>query len=98
MPESRVTILVSGRVQGVGFRFFTAEAARRLDLCGTVRNLPDGGVEVVAEGERARLEALVAAVRRGPSAARVDDLITVYGAPVGGPAAHGLPRPFQITG
>ncbi len=70
----RVYIWVSGRVQGVGFRYFTVEQARRLGVGGSVRNLPDGRVEVVAEGDRAALEALVAAVRNGPPGAHVWDV------------------------
>jgi len=65
-------LLVSGRVQGVGFRAFVAEAARRHAVCGWVRNLGDGRVEVQAEGEPAAVEALVAACASGPLLARVD--------------------------
>ncbi len=70
----RAHILVSGRVQGVGFRYFTAAQARRLGVGGSVRNLPDAGVEIVAEGDRSALEALIAAVRRGPRGAVVRDV------------------------
>jgi acylphosphatase len=69
----RVHILVSGRVQGVGFRFFTAARARSLGVGGSVRNLPDGRVEIVAVGERSALEAFVATVRTGPPGAAVRD-------------------------
>jgi acylphosphatase len=68
----RVHLLVSGRVQGVAFRAYTEDEARRLGVTGWVRNLPDGRVEAEAEGERAFVEALVAWCRRGPPAARVD--------------------------
>jgi acylphosphatase len=72
--------VVSGRVQGVGFRFFTQDIARREGLTGIVRNLADGRVEVVAEGDDESLTRLEAALRRGPSHARVetvevDDLV-----------------------
>ncbi len=67
-------IVVSGRVQGVGFRFFAARHARRLGVGGSVRNLPDGRVEIVAEGDRAALEALVAALGDGPPGAAVHDV------------------------
>ena len=67
-------IVVSGRVQGVGFRFFTAARARRLGVGGSVSNLPDGRVEIAAEGERSALEALVATVRIGPPGAVVRDV------------------------
>jgi acylphosphatase len=65
---------VSGRVQGVGFREFTRRTAQRLGLGGWVRNLAGGEVEVVADGERQALEALVSAVSRGPSGAFVRDV------------------------
>ena len=66
--------VVSGRVQGVGFRFFTQDIAQREGLTGIVRNLADGRVEVVAEGDADSLTRLEAAVRRGPSHARVADV------------------------
>jgi acylphosphatase len=74
MLEMRVArrFLVSGRVQGVGFRFFTQDIARREGVMGIVRNLPDGRVEVVAEGDDESLARLEAAVWRGPSHARVE--------------------------
>jgi acylphosphatase len=64
--------LVSGRVQGVGFRVFVAEAAREAGLAGWVRNLSDGRVEVFAEGGAEALAMLAAACARGPFLARVD--------------------------
>jgi acylphosphatase len=63
--------LVSGRVQGVGFRYFTQAIANREGLNGQVRNLPDGRVEIVAEGDEESLVRLEAALWRGPSHARV---------------------------
>ena len=64
--------LVSGRVQGVGFRFFTHRAATREGLHGWVRNLPDGRVEIAAEGDADALERFERDVRHGPPAARVE--------------------------
>lgn len=61
--RQRLTILYSGRVQGVGFRFTTREVAEGFDVCGTVRNLPDGRVELVAEGDPKELEAFRQAIR-----------------------------------
>ena len=58
----RIRILYSGRVQGVGFRATTARLAGRHEVSGFVRNLPDGRVELVAEGDPAEVERLVAAV------------------------------------
>jgi len=63
--------LVSGRVQGVGFRFFAQEVAAREGLTGLVRNLDDGRVEALAEGESTAMDRFEAAVWRGPSHARV---------------------------
>ncbi|MEO0071294.1 MAG: acylphosphatase [candidate division WOR-3 bacterium] len=62
---------VSGMVQGVFFRMFVLKEARALGLCGRVRNLPDGRVEVIAEGERERLEKLVERLHQGPPGAMV---------------------------
>ena len=59
--------VIAGHVQGVGFRWFTHDAALREGLHGWVRNLADRSVEVVVEGESASVDRLEAAVRRGPS-------------------------------
>ncbi len=64
--------LVSGRVQGVGFRAFCVRAANSLGVDGWVRNLPDGRVEVVATGRPDDLARLADALRRGPGFARVE--------------------------
>ncbi len=64
--------LVSGRVQGVGFRWFVAQRAQDLGIAGWVSNLSDGRVEVVARGNPTQLVALEGAIRAGPSAARVE--------------------------
>ncbi len=63
---------ISGRVQGVWFRASTRDEGAQLGLNGWVRNLPDGRVEVVAQGERAPLERLLAWLHQGPPGARVD--------------------------
>lgn len=67
-------LVVRGRVQGVGFRHATVEAARALGVAGWVRNLPDGAVEAFAQGASAEVERFVAWCRRGPSLARVDGM------------------------
>jgi len=72
MSGIRIRALVSGRVQGVFFRAETREQARRLGLCGWVRNLPDGNVEVLAEGDEQPVRALLTWCRSGPPHARVD--------------------------
>jgi acylphosphatase len=64
--------IISGRVQGVGFRYFTETTAQREGVAGWVRNLPDRSVEVVAEGDADAVERFERAVRHGPPGARVD--------------------------
>ena len=68
----RVDITVTGRVQGVAFRWHTVRQAQSLGLVGWVRNQPDGSVRLVAEGERPALEAMVLWAGRGPDHARVE--------------------------
>ncbi|MGE4065505.1 MAG: acylphosphatase [Vicinamibacterales bacterium] len=75
--------LVRGRVQGVGFRFFTQDAARREGLHGVVRNLEDGRVEAVAEGDAESMTRFEMAIRRGPPHARVEDVEVELLAPGG---------------
>jgi acylphosphatase len=71
MDEQQLHALVTGRVQGVSFRYYTTRAARQFDLTGWVRNLPDGRVEVLAEGSRSALDRLVTFLHQGPPAANV---------------------------
>lgn len=67
-------VLISGKVQGVGFRNFTQLNAKQLGLNGYAKNLATGQVEVVAEGDKTQLDALMALLRKGPRYARVDAL------------------------
>lgn len=83
--------LVKGRVQGVGFRQFTAERARALKIAGWVRNLPDGNVEAEAEAGEAALAALEKDLASGPGLSRVDS-VSREDLPPGGK----LPVPFEI--
>ena len=71
-PMIRRRVLVSGLVQGVFFRDTCRRVAEQAGVAGWVRNLPDGRVEAVFEGEAAAVEQLVAWTRRGPARARVD--------------------------
>jgi len=64
--------LISGRVQGVGFRYFSADLAAREGVTGWVRNLPDGRVEAHMEGEAEAVMRVERALRQGPPGARVD--------------------------
>jgi acylphosphatase len=75
--------LIAGRVQGVGFRFFTEEHAAVEGVHGYVRNLPDGRVEAAFEGSDEAVERLVRWSRTGPEHARVDDVEVVVEAPAG---------------
>lgn len=89
-PFGRLAVIVRGQVQGVGFRWFVRERARRLALDGSVRNRDDGGVEVQAGGSPTALAALRALLYEGPPGAlveRVDELT---------PSLDPLPAPFQI--
>src|SRR5207244_10750776 len=91
MPAAR--FVVHGRVQGVGFRWFVWKAADRLVLRGRAQNLPDGSVEVLAEGSDQALRELELALGRGPAMAQVarvekdDD-----------PHDVALPKRFEING
>jgi acylphosphatase len=71
MPVACRHVFVSGRVQGVGFRWHARAEAERLGLAGWVANLPDGRVEAWLEGDERALEAMLTWLARGPSAARV---------------------------
>ena len=74
MPDSAIHIIAHGRVQGVGFRFFVREQAAQYNLKGWVKNLPDGTVEILAEGGKDILEIFIERVRVGSFLIRVTDL------------------------
>jgi acylphosphatase len=76
----RAHLLVSGRVQGVGYRAFAARVARERGLVGGVRNLDDGRVELDVEGNKAVIEALILELKVGPPAARVSQFEVEWGA------------------
>ena len=77
-------IVVYGRVQGVGFRYFVQHAGDRFGLKGKVWNRPDSAVEILAEGKHAEMDAFLLEVRQGPRMSRVDRL-DVEDLPVGLP-------------
>ncbi len=82
MIEAR-RYLMSGRVQGVGFRFFARDAARQENLSGFARNLPDGRVEIVVEGDREAIVRFERSIRHGPPGARIEQVATELTSPAG---------------
>ncbi|MFC5948975.1 acylphosphatase [Pseudonocardia lutea] len=80
----RLTAWVRGRVQGVGFRWWTRSRALELGLVGQARNLADGRVAVVAEGDRERCERLLGLLRGGGTPGRVEEVVEQWGEPKGG--------------
>jgi acylphosphatase len=74
-PPPARRLLLTGRVQGVGFRYFTRKAAQELGVVGTVANLPDGRVEIEAAGDPAAVEELARRVRQGPRFAEVREVV-----------------------
>ena len=91
MTESR-RYRVTGRVQGVGFRWFTWDAATREGVVGFVRNLPDGSVEAVVEGDREALDRFEWKLSSGPTGGRVDHVEREIG------PATGRYHDFSIKG
>jgi acylphosphatase len=82
--KKRVVAFYSGRVQGVGFRYTAKALARRFPVLGSVRNLRDGRVELVSEGEQADLEAYLKAIRSSGLGAYIHDVDLKWGEPEGG--------------
>ena len=72
--QRRVHIVVSGRVQGVGYRASACDKAKSLGITGWVRNLPEGTVEILAEGDEPSIAAFINWCRNGPRWARIDDV------------------------
>lgn len=75
MELRRSHVFITGKVQGVGYRFSTQDVAQVFGLAGWVRNLPDGRVEAVFEGDRAAVEKMLAWCRKGPPNAVVEKVI-----------------------
>ncbi len=76
--EVRVHAIISGRVQGVAYRWYARDTAKELDVSGLVRNLADGNVELVAEGPEEALKKLIDWCHKGPSMARVTSVVTKW--------------------
>lgn len=90
-PNIHAHVFISGKVQGVGYRFSTMHEANKLGISGWVRNMPDGRVEAVFEGDMATLSQMLQWCHKGPRAAKVEDVAVDY------KAAEGL-RGFEIRG
>jgi acylphosphatase len=91
MKRCRMTIFYSGTVQGVGFRYTTKALAAGFEITGTVRNLPDGRVELIAEGEREELGAFQQAVRESELGHFIRKETVAWSDATGGP------RGFEIV-
>jgi acylphosphatase len=87
---TRLHVLATGLVQGVGFRWFVRETARRLNVAGWVLNRPDGDVEVEAEGAADGIASLRAAIAQGPPGASVRDVRDLP------QSDDPLPQPFAV--
>jgi acylphosphatase len=90
----RMHVVVSGRVQGIGFRWFVREVALELDLSGWVRNRDDGSVEVAADGADEPVARFRSRLREGPPHAYVKSVDDIDDVAV---ERRGLPRPFEIV-
>lgn len=82
--------LIAGHVQGVGFRFFVSDRARAEGVHGFVRNLDDGRVEALIEGDEEAVVRMERALRRGPSGARVESVSVEETTPVGRPVGFSI--------
>jgi acylphosphatase len=82
--NTAVKAIVEGRVQGVGFRLFPRREASRLGVTGYAANLPDGSVEIIAEGTEEAVTAFLKTMKQGPPLARVDRLRATTVPPTGG--------------
>jgi acylphosphatase len=83
LKSSRAHVTITGRVQGVSFRWYTQRTAQELGLTGWVRNLWDGRVEAIFEGEEKAVKDAVAWCYHGPPSAQVDDIEIKYESPSG---------------
>lgn len=83
MEHLRAHVLISGRVQGVGYRFSTQDVASVYSLSGWVRNLPDGRVEAVFEGDRVAVENMIQWCHKGPPHSQVNEVRVEYEKPEG---------------
>ena len=86
--DARAHMIVQGMVQGVGFRWFVSRYAEALGLRGFVRNLANGNVEIMADGDRSLIEDLIKKVKVGPRSAHVSDVRLEWKEPTPGTFTH----------
>jgi len=82
MEQVRVRILIEGRLQGMNFRYYTQEHAKKLGLAGFVRNLSDGRIEIEAQGEKGQVNKMLAWCERGPQSDHIKSILFRYDDPV----------------
>ena len=90
MSLQKAELVISGVVQGVGFRYFVYRIAQQLGVVGWVRNLPDGRVQVVAEGDRCLLESIIEELKVGPRMAHISNVAVKWS------EATGKYRSFEV--
>ena len=73
--QTAVNIIIKGKVQGVGYRYFTLKKAQELHIIGWVKNQSDGTVALFGQGNKRNLELLIAILKQGPSFSKVDEVI-----------------------
>ncbi|WCL49774.1 acylphosphatase [Leptospira sp. GIMC2001] len=88
--DVRAKFIIRGAVQGVGFRYFVLQKAQEMRLKGYTQNLPNGEVEIVVEGEKIFLEDMERALQKGPTKAKVKEVVAVW------QEAQGRFRTFEI--
>jgi len=76
--KQRAHVYIVGKVQGVFFRAWATQKAKKFDLCGWVRNVDDGKVEIVAEGERVKINSLIKALKKGPPLSKVKNIEIIW--------------------
>ncbi|MEK7063071.1 MAG: acylphosphatase [Patescibacteria group bacterium] len=94
--SSAFVAVASGRVQVVRYRSFALRHARRLGVVGTVENLKDGTVRIVAEGERNVLEQFISLLKRGPFLAEVKDVAVQWTQPGNGYRSFTITNPWTV--
>ncbi|HLC05734.1 MAG TPA: acylphosphatase [Anaerolineales bacterium] len=90
MPDTAAHVTISGRVQGVNFRYYTVRKARQLGVNGWVRNLGDGQVEATFEGDESSVREIVDWCQHGPPAAKVSEVVVEWEPPTGSYDSFGV--------